>query len=283
VLDRGAGIPPVERLAYLAELVEMQLSGVRHLVLAGAKAPVSFFAYPGKPSYLVPDDCVVHELAGPADDVEAALDRLAGELGAPAAPQDRPAPFPPGRPSGELTAQKAAEVIGVLLPEGAIVSDEGNTAGIYLAGSTAGSPPHQWMCLTGGSIGQGIPLATGAAIGAPGHQIVSVEADGSAMYTLQALWTQAREGLDVTTVILDNGAYAILEMELDRVGAEPPGPLAKDMLDLGHPALDFVALAKGMGVPSTRVTTAEQLLADLERALTEPGPHLIQAMVGRRL
>ncbi len=279
-LHRGAGLPAVERLGYLAEFAEVQLQGLEHLVLADTQAPVSFFAYPGRPSSLVPAGCQVHQLAGGADDVAGALEALAEVLGAAAEPPVQPTARPE-RPSGPLDAQRAAAAIAALLPEGAIVSDEGNTSGLFVAGATAGCPPHQWLCLTGGAIGQGLPLATGAAVAAPDAKVLCLQADGSAMYTLQALWTQAREGLDVTTVVFNNRSYAILAMELDRVGAEPPGPRAKRMLDLSDPDLDFVSLARGMGVAATRATTADELTAQLQKALAEPGPAVVEAMVGR--
>ncbi len=159
------------------------------------------------------------------------------------------------------------------------MSDEGNTSGLFVSGATAGAPPHDWLCLTGGAIGQGLPLATGAAVACPDRPVLCLEADGSAMYTNQALWTQVREGLDVTTVVLNNGSYAILELELSRVGAGDPGPRAKSMLELGHPDLDFVALASGMGVPAWRATTAEEFTVQLERAFSTPGPALVEAVL----
>jgi len=161
------------------------------------------------------------------------------------------------------------------------VVDEGNTAGLSVAGATAGAPPHDWLTLTGGAIGIGLPAATGAAVAAPERSVLCVQADGSAMYTLQALWTQARESLDVTTVIFNNGSYAILEMELGRVGAGEPGPRARSMLDLSRPDLDFAALARGMGVPATRATTADEFTAQLERALQEEGPGVVEAVLAR--
>jgi len=188
-------------------------------------------------------------------------------------------PERPALPDGELTAESAAAVIGALLPEGAIVSDEANTSGLWLPGATAGAPPHDWLALTGGAIGQGLPVATGAAVACPGRSVLALEADGSAMYTISALWTQAREALDVTTVIFSNRAYAILDMELDRVGAAPGGHAARNLLDLSRPDLDFTALAQGMGVPASRAGTAPEFAAQLRRALAEPGPHLIEAMV----
>ena len=277
-LERGAGLPAVDRLAYLAEFATAQLSGTRQLILAGARAPVSFFAYPGQPSSLVPDGCRVHTLAGSGDDVPGALAALADLV----APDTKPAPQQPqrpGLPDGDLTGESAAAVIGALLPDGAIVSDEANTSGLWLPAATAGAPPHDWLTLTGGAIGQGLPLATGAAVASPGRSVIALEADGSAMYTISALWTQAREGLDVTTIIFNNRSYAILGMELDRVGAVAAGEAARSLLDLSRPDLDFTALATGMGVPATRARTAGELAAQFRRALAEPGPHLIEAVV----
>ncbi len=221
-LERGAGLPPLDRLAYPPEFAAAQLAGTRHLILAGAAAPVSFFAYPDLPGSLVPPGCQVHVLARPGDDAPAALEALAGL----AAAQSRPRLQPPQRPElpdGDLTAENAAAVIGALLPEGAIVSDEANTSGLWLPGATAGAPPHDWLTLTGGAIGQGLPLATGAAIACPDRPVLALESDGSAMYTISALWTQAREQLNVTTVIFSNRCYAILGMELRRAMAAAPG------------------------------------------------------------
>ncbi|MGP8058531.1 MAG: acetolactate synthase large subunit [Acidimicrobiales bacterium] len=277
-LERGAGIPPLERLGYFAEFTEAQLAGTRHLVLAGAGAPVSFFAYPGRPSDLVPEGCRVHVLAEPGDDVARALEDLGEAVGArapgPVAPAARP-----DRPTGALTMETLAAAVGALLPEHAVVVDESNTSGLFVAGATAGAPRHDWLTLTGGAIGQGLPAATGAAVGAPGRRVLCLEADGSAMYTLQALWTQARESLDVTTLVLSNRSYAILNLELSRVGVAHAGSAAKAMLDLSGPELDFVDLATGLGVPASRATTAHELVGQLERSLAEPGPGLIEVVL----
>ena len=278
-LERGAGLPSVERLGYLAEFAMAQLDGLAHLVLVDAKAPVSFFAYPDKASYLVPDGCQVHVLAEGADDAVGALEALADVLGAePDAAVAQPASRP-DRPTGALDAETIAAAIGVALPEGAIVADEGNTSGLFVSGMTAGAPRHDWLCLTGGAIGDGLPMATGAALACPDRKVVCLEADGSAMYNIQSLWTHAREALDVTTVIFNNRSYAILNLELNRVGAEPPGPRARDMLDLRRPDIDFVPIAQGMGVQASRAETAEEFTAQFERALEEPGPHLIDAVL----
>ncbi len=277
-LERGGDLPAVERLGYFAEQAAVQLNDTRHLVLAGVRSPVAFFAYPGRPSSLVPVGCEQHVLATDHEDVTDALEHLADlvstETAAPA-----PAPRPTEIPTGELTAQSLAGVVGALLPEAAIVVDEANTSGIFLPAATASAPAHDWLTLTGGAIGQGLPVATGAAIACPDRPVLCLESDGSAMYTISALWTQAREGLNVTTVILDNHSYAILNLELMRTGASSIGPRARQMLSLSPPDLNFVALATGMGVPASRASTADELAAALARALAEPGPHLIHAIL----
>jgi acetolactate synthase I/II/III large subunit len=277
-LERGAGVPAVERLGYFAEAAAAQLNGAKHLVLAGAKSPVSFFAYPGMPSDLVPAGCEVHVLAEygcTAEALAAVADEVAPGTVAPVAAASRPQP-----PAGALTSASAADVIGALLPERAIVVDESNTSGLLLAAATAGAPAHDWLTLTGGAIGYGIPAAVGAAVAAPDRPVLCLESDGSAMYTISGLWTQARENLNVTTVLYDNSAYDILRVELQRVGAgSAPGPKALDLLDLSRPTMDFVKIAEGMGVPARRVTTAEELADALRAAFAEPGPHLIDAVV----
>jgi acetolactate synthase I/II/III large subunit len=276
-LERGAGRAPVDRLAYLAELAAMQLEGLRHIVLIDAKAPVSFFAYPGKASDLVPEGCRVHVLAPPDGDLSMALAMLAERVGASTAPVQQAAA--PGLPTGTLTADAVCAALAALMPEGAIVSDEGNTSGLSAAGYSAGSPPHDWLCLTGGAIGQGLPVAVGAAVACPDRKVITLESDGSALYTMQSWWTMARENLDVTTILFNNRSYAILNMELGRVGAEAGGPRAKDMLDLSRPDMDFTAMAKGLGVDATRATTADEFVDQLGRALGTPGPTVIEAMV----
>jgi acetolactate synthase-1/2/3 large subunit len=281
-LERGAGLPAVERLAYLAEFAAAQLQDLRHLVLVDAKEPVSFFAYPNLPSELAPEGCELRELGAHGFLAERALEALADAVGAPGdgallAPASRPE-----RPTGPLTAQSIAQAVGALLPEGAIVSDEAQTGGLFVSGATEGAPRHDWLTLTGGAIGQGMPVATGAAVACPGRKVLNLEADGSAMYTLQSLWTQARENLDVTTIIFDNRAYAILNLELSRVGARTDGNAA-DQFDLSRPPLDFVSLARGMGVDATRVDTTDALVDALEHALSTSGPYLIDAILPARL
>ena len=277
-LERGAGVPAIERLGYFAEAAAAQLDGSKHLVLAGAKSPVSFFAYPGMPSDLVPTGCEVHVLAGYSG-AAGALVALADEL-APGTTAPVMAASRPQLPSGVLTSASMADVVGALLPGRAIVVDESNTSGLPLPQATAGAPAHDWLTLTGGAIGYGIPTAVGAAVAAPDRPVLCLESDGSAMYTISGLWTQARENLNVTTVVYNNSAYDILRIELQRVGAgSAPGPKALDLLDLSRPTMDFVKIAEGMGVPARRVTTCEEFADALRAAFAEPGPHVIEAVV----
>ena len=277
-MERGAGLPAVDRLAYLAEQAEAQLAGVEHLILAGARSPVSFFAYPGQRSDLVPDACSVAVLADRDQDAEAALEQLADLVAAGTPPVLAAPAVRPAEP-GPLTAISLANTIAASLPEGAIISDEANTSGFALPAALTGAARHSLLTLTGGSIGQGLPAATGAAVAAPDRPVLCLEADGSALYTIQALWTQAREQLDVTTVLINNAAYAILRMELARTAAGQAGERAARMLDLSGPTPDFTAISTGFGVPAVRVTTAEDLDRELRRSYAEPGPHLIEAIV----
>jgi acetolactate synthase-1/2/3 large subunit len=278
-LQRGAGLPAVQRIPYFPEPAMKQLDGLEHLILVDAKAPVSFFAYPGLNGDLVPDGCAVHELAAPNADVLGSLEALVEALGAGhAEPAAQPASRPV-RPAGPLTAEKVCQAIGLILPEGAIVSDEAVTAGMNLPAHTAGAPRHDWLTLTGGAIGQGLPLAVGAAVACPDRPVFALQADGASLYTIQSLWTMAREQLNITVVIFNNRSYAILKVELARVGAQGAGPKANAQLDLSAPDLDFVKLGTGFGVSSCRVDTAEQLIDALERGVADPGPHLIEVVL----
>lgn len=282
-LERGAGLPPVERIAYLAELAGVQLAEFQHLVLVDAKPPVSFFAYPGKASQLVPPRCSVHVLATPEQDPQLSLEELATALGA-GATQAAVAPAQrPGRPRGRLSAEKVCKAIGHLMPERAIVVDEAITSGLMLPLMTAGCPRHDLITLTGGAIGQGLPAAIGAAIACPDRPVLALIGDGTAMYTIQALWTMARERLNVTAVIFANASYSVLNVELERVGAERVGPKARSQLDLKGPRLDFARLAQGMGVHAARSDTAEDFCKAFEYALSHRGPHLIEAVVPESL
>ncbi len=275
-MERGAGRVPIDRIPYPIDMALNTLKDVRHLVLAGTFAPVGFFAYPGKPSELTPPDCEIQTLATPADDLSAALAALGEAVGAKPGDAPRQKPAPPDLPHGALTSEKIAAVLGALLPDNAIVCDESVTTGRGFFPATRGARPHDWLQLTGGAIGLGIPLATGAAVACPNRKVVSLEADGSGMYTLQSLWTQARERLNVTTLIWANRAYAILRGELTSVGARNPGRKALDMLSLDDPALDWVSLAKGMGVEAVRVATIEELIDAFRAGLKRTGPFLIE-------
>ena len=278
-ITRGAGRTSIERLPYFPEAIINTLSGIRHLVIAGTKPPVSFFAYPNLPSYLVPEDCRVHHLAAPGDDVVDALARVIDELGADGvSPTLMPLKKPP-LPMGKLTPESIALSVAALMPENAVVAEESISSGGSLIPATATTEPHDWMFTTGGAIGQGLPNATGAALACPERKVLCLQADGSGMYSLQALWTQARESLDVTTVILANHKYRILNIEYQRVGAGAPGARARSMMDIGNPDLDWVSLANGMGVPACRVTSAEELNRQLAAYLAEPGPNLIEAVI----
>lgn len=276
-IERGAGRPAIDRLPYAIEPALAALKGVKHLILVGTKAPVAFFAYPNKQALLYPHDCQIHVLSRPEQHHADALARLADRL---AAKEDAPVAsrllLEPAR--GAVTSESAAQTIAALLPENAIVVEEGLTFGRAFYPGMTHAAPHDWLQITGGAIGNGIPLATGAAVSSPGRRVVSLQADGSAMYSLQGLWTQAREQLDVTTIIFANQKYAILIGELAGVGAQA-GETAMNMLDLTRPALDWVSLAKGMGVDAARVTTLEQLADVFMAANKRKGPFLIELVV----
>jgi len=277
-MEGGAGVPTVLRLPYPPEQADEQLAGLAHLVLAGAASPVTFFGYPGRSGDLVPEGCSVMTLGGPGDDVLIALETLADDIAASVEPALAPADTPdPG--NGALSVRNLAATVAASLPERAIVIDESATSGGGLPTALAGAPRHSVLTLTGGAIGQGLTTAVGAAVAAPERPVVAVQADGGAMYTIQSLWTMAREQLDVTTVLINNAAYAILRLELNRVGAGHPGERAARMLDLSDPTANFVDLAHGFGVPAVRATTVEELDAALRAAYAEPGPHLIEAIV----
>lgn len=274
----GAGHPAVPRLPYFAEQAEQALAGIKHLILIDTKAPVSFFAYPGKASELTPAGANVVQLSCVGDDTLTALEQVAEAVNA-----DSHAPVPtlqrPGLALGTLTPTAIAQSLAALLPEAAVLVNEAATSGGPLGQHLATSAPHDMISLTGGAIGMGLPAALGAAVATPGRRTVALQADGSAMYTVQALWSMAREGLDVTTIIFANRKYAILQLEFTRVGAHNPGPKAMDMLDLSRPDLGFVELAQGMGMPAARATTAETFNAALAESFATPGPYLIEAII----
>jgi acetolactate synthase-1/2/3 large subunit len=280
IIDRGTGVASPERLIYLSEFAIAQLRDLEALILIGSIEPVGFFAYPDVASRLLPEGCELIALAPPGSNTLEALGALADELGAP--PRSIPAGDPPDAPTGALTNQSFAAAVGATMPEGVIVADESNTSGVHLFGATQFSPAHQWMTLTGGAIGYGLPVALGAAVGS-GRRILALESDGSMLYTPQALWTMAREGLDVTVVALSNRSYAILNLERQRVGAVSEGATSQRMLELDNPAMDLCAIATGLGVESVKVTTADELVHALARSYATPGPMFIEAMLPKGL
>ncbi len=277
-MERGAGRVPIERIPYPVEQALKTLEGVKHIVLAGSRVPVAFFAYPDKPSLLAPKDAQFTTLAKEDEDIVHALEWLADELGA-TQPVEGSKYDPPRLATGRIEASTLAQSLGALIPANAIVVDEGVSTGRGFFPSTRQAHPHTWLQNMGGSIGIGMPLAVGAAVACPDRPVLNLEADGSAMYTIQALWTQARENLNVTTVIFNNRSYAILRHELTNVGAQNVGRKALDMLDLSRPDLDFVMLARGMGVPGERVDTMDDFNKAVARGLATPGPYLVEAML----
>jgi len=277
-LERGPGLPRVERVPYFPEQITESLRGVSHLVVAGTREPVAFFGYPSRGSRPVPPECQIVALGGVEHDLLPALEALAERLGAGIPPQagkiERPS-----LPAGPLTPATLGAAIAGLQPENAIVVDEAATSGLPYWLQSGALPPHSLLGLTGGAIGQGLPCATGAAVACPDRPVIAIQADGSGLYTAQALWTQAREGLDVTTIVCANREYRILRVELARAGIAQPGEQALQLTSLRGPDIDWVGLGRGFGVPSARVETADQLVAKLRRALVEPGPHLIEAIL----
>ncbi len=268
-----------ERLNYLSEFALEQLKDAETVILVGAREPVGFFAYPNVPSRLVPDGAEIIDLVAPGGDVGPALEALADVLHA--EPLAHSAQGPPPAPSGELTTHSLAEALVATLPEGIIIADESNTSGIHLPGLLGVAPAHHWMTLTGGSIGFGLPLALGAAV-ASKRRVLALESDGSMMYTPQALWSMAREGLDVTVVGLSNRSYAILNFELSRVGAHADGDASARLLNIDDPTLDLAGVATSLGVPSERATTADELVSALRRSYATPGPTFIEAVLPKR-
>ena len=277
IVDRGQGTFHPERMNYLSEFAIAQMHDLETLVLIGANQPVGFFAYPDVASHLVPQSCVTVPVAPPGTDVLMALHALADGLSANATTRSEHHPLPdPG--VGALNSSVLAAVIGSSITEGLIVADESNTAGMHLYGATRGAPPHEWMTLTGGAIGFGLPVAVGAAVGS-GRRVLALQADGSMLYTPQALWTMAREGLDVTVVGLSNRSYAILNLERQRVGIVGEGATSQRLLEIDDPTLDLCALASAQGVPSVRVHTGEELSVALRRSFATPGPMFIEAVL----
>ncbi len=276
-LQRGAGVPAVDRVQYVLEQGIEQFKEFRQLILVGTQAPVAYFAYPGKNSEFKSPECEIHPLAVPGEDYVGALEALAESLSIRhnLAGTERKIERPTA-PSGEVTLPGLAAAVGALLPENVIVVDESMTSGRGLMAATRGCPPHDWLGNTGGSIGIALPLAVGAAVACPDRKVLCLTADGSGMYTLQALWTMAREGLNVTTVVFANRDYAVLKREFSYLGIGSPGARASAMFEIGRPDLDWVHLAKGMGVPGRRVSSLEAFGKALAEGLQSEGPTLIE-------
>lgn len=279
-MERGLGIPVVDRIPYFPERAVAILSRYQAVILAGAGEPVAFFGYKNSPSRLLHSLQVTYSIAEGNENPEDVLEHLAHEVGA--AGVLKAEGLIPGRrdrlnlPRGALTPEKSATTLAALQPEGAIIVDESVTSGSSYYRVAAAAPPHSFLSLTGGALGQGMPCAVGAAVACPDRAVFNIEADGSAMYTVQALWTQARESLNVTTLICSNRRYEILRVEMARSGRDPLGPAAVALTDIGRPSIDWSEIALASGVPASAVTTAEQLAVELKRAISEPGPHLIE-------
>lgn len=281
-IERGVGRVGLPKVFYPVDKALEQLKDIDYLVLIGAQTPVGFFAYPGKPGRLIHDNCEVATLAIPGDDLPGTITALAEEMGA---TKEKPAYIAaprketPALPTGTLDADKVCAIVSTLLPENSIICDESVSSGRTFYGDCHSAPQHDYIQLTGGAIGEGIPLAIGAAVACPDRKVIGMQADGSGMYTVQGLWTQARENLDIVTVVFANRTYAILHGEMRAVGVNDFGKNAKLMLNLDQPALDWVSMARGMGVEAGRATTAEEFTKLFKGALGRKGPFLIEAVI----
>ncbi len=279
-IERGTGRLPVPRVPYVVDVAQEFFKDTTHLILIGAKSPVTFFAYPDMPTSPLPAGCDVITLADPSDDGSETIDLLAQALGLPDNPKVLlPKVVRPDLISGKLTAAAVSSAVGHYLPENAIICDEAITSGRELFGFTDGAAPHDHLQLTGGAIGEGMPLACGAAIACPDRKVVGLQADGSGMYTNQALWTIAREDLDVCIVVFANDSYAILQGELKNVGAGTPGRNANRMLNLDDPSINWVLLARSMGVDAASADTAGEFNDIFKSAMKREGPFLIEAKI----
>ena len=279
-IERGAGRVATLRLHFVVETAQAMLKGVTKMVLVGAKAPAAFFAYPGKPSLLTPPDCETTVLCPVEGDPLASLEALAAELGA---LQEKPLGIVqsarPDKPTGKFTLEGLGQALGATMPENAIVVDESVTTGRGFFPFSAGAPPHDWLNNMGGAIGYGTPVAVGAAVACPNRKVIAMIGDGSAMYTIQSLWTMAREGLDVCVMIFSNRSYNILYSQLASVGVANPGPRAIDMLTLDRPTIDFMGMAKSLGMPGAQVRDLDELTQQLSNAMSQRGPFLIDVLM----
>ena len=275
-LARGAGRFAPDKMMYFGEMALADLEGVDLMVLVETVEPAAFFAYPDRPSLLVPEGCETVSLCGRDADGPAALRALGDALGAPEAGPVEALELP-AMPVGGQNPYTLGASIARHMPENAIVSDDAVTAGLPIFQSTKTARAHDWLMLTGGAIGQGIPAAIGAAVACPDRKVLSLNGDGAAMYTVQGLWTIAREQLDVCVVVFANHAYRILNIEMGRTGAGNPGPAARKLLDLGDPRIDWLGVAGGLGLPAERASTPEEFDAAFERAMSRRGPAFIEA------
>jgi acetolactate synthase I/II/III large subunit len=278
-ISRGAGRVPVRRVPYPVDQAVAAFGDVQNLILAGAKPPVAFFAYQGKPSQLTRPGTRIHELARADQDVPGALAALRDALGAGAATPKLAGLALPAQPTGSLTSAKIGAVVAASLPENAVVIDESITTGRSFLADTAGSRPHDWILSTGGSIGYALPCAVGAAMACPDRKVVVLESDGSAMYTPQALWTQTREQLNVLTLVFANRKYQILGGELRHAGLADTGPKTQSLITIGDPDIGWTALARSFGVEAFRATTADELARHVEAGLAATGPVLIEVVL----
>ena len=278
-IERGAGRVDVKHLPYFGEQATEVLTGTKHLILLGSQPPVTFFAYPDKPNWLTPEGCELLTLAERDEDIDGALQALLQGLGAQGIEPRLVDHDKPDLPAGDLNPTSLGAAFAHYFPENPIVVAEGGTGGVGCTAATRTAFSHDWLMLTGGSIGYGLPCAIGAAVACPDRRVLCLQADGGGMYTNQALWTQAREKLDITNIIFANQKYSILQIEFGRVGAHNPGPKAMSMLDLTNPELNWTSLAHGMGVPAWRVSTVEEFTAAFLDSLATPGPSLIEAML----
>ena len=275
-LERGAGTPIVDRIPYPLDQAAEQLKEFKQMILVGARPPVAYFAHPSRNPVAAAGDCKIEILAKPGEDYRGALDALEAALSLGGIQYQAEKAERPPVPAGNITLAGLAAAVAALLPEHAIVCDESMTSGRGVLAAARGCPPHDWLACTGGSIGIAMPLAIGAAIACPTRPVLCLTADGSGMYTLQALWTMARESLKVTTVVLANRAYEVLRREFAGIGISSPGAKASQLFDIGHPDLDWVALARGMGVPGTRVDSLDQFAKALRNGFGSAGPALIE-------
>ncbi len=280
-IERGAGTVPVDRIPYFAEMATEFLKDVEQLILVGGIAPVSFFAYPGKPSWLLPDGAEVVTLSTEIENSPAALQALAQALECSDGDYEKQPANALEIPTGELTPEGVAACLNVYMPENAIVMDEGATSALPAYPMTQSTAKHDWLTLTGGSIGQGLPATLGAAVACPDRKVICLEGDGSAMYTVQALWSIANQNQDVCVIMYVNHSYRILNVEMQRVGVEEPSPAAAEMLELENPQLNWKKLAEGMGVPTTVATTTEEFEQQFKEAMETKGPRLIAAVVSK--